>query len=309
MMLSSILAVLLLAALLYGRVPLLLLLSVCGLLLAALLWNRARHRHSHTRGQSLQIDLVAQNSRIAHWSAGLKVGTSMVFLLTCLAADSIPVAVIIAVCMTAVNLAASRMGVGAYVSLLLVPATFVIVSGLVLVAEIAAQPLGFLDIPLGGVFLRITPESQTATALVMAKALAALSCLYGLSLSTPVYEITAVLRRMRLPAIVVELMVLIYRYIFILLASLNSMTTAAQARLGYKDYRSAWRSFTGIGTNLLARSFAQASRSFSAMEARCYDGEMQFLEQEKPVKAAHVMVSTGLLAAFVAVKILERGFL
>lgn len=67
----------------------------------------------------------------------------------------------------------------------------------------------------------------------MARALGAVGCLYFLSLSTPVPELLDALRRARVPEVVGDLAVLIYRYIFILFATFRSMRDAAASRLGY----------------------------------------------------------------------------
>ena len=84
---------------------------------------------------------------------------------------------------------------------------------------------------LGGYFVLRAP-AQTAARLVMARALGAVGCLYFLSLSTPVPELLDALRRARVPEVVGDLAVLIYRYIFILFATFRSMRDAAASRLG-----------------------------------------------------------------------------
>ena len=67
-----------------------------------------------------------------------------------------------------------------------------------------------------------------------------------------------VLGSLRLPPLVIELMYLIYRYIFLLLDIQHRMTVAASSRLGYASLRRAWFSFTHISGNLLAASFKRA---------------------------------------------------
>ena len=59
--------------------------------------------------------------------------------------------------------------------------------------------------------------------------LGAVGCLYFLSLSTPVPELLDALRRARVPEVVGDLAVLIYRYIFILFATFRSMGLMSEA--------------------------------------------------------------------------------
>lgn len=294
-----------LAVLFYGVAPDGVLLPLCLLFPVAIIWLRRRHGHKHDT--FLKMDVLAQRSLLRQWSTGVKVCAAVTFLVFCISCDSVLVALVIAVTMSAVTLIAARIHLDRYISMLLIPITFVVLSGLVILVEISPDPLGLLDIPVFSRYICITPESQRAAGLVMAKALGALCCLYGLGMSTPAYEITAYLRGMHVPAIVVELMALIYRYIFLLLDALSNMTTAAHSRLGYGSIGSSWRSFAGIGSNLFSRAFGKASRSFDAMEARCYQGEIRFLERRKPLKKVHILAVSAMAGFYLAVFLVERG--
>ena len=44
------------------------------------------------------------------------------------------------------------------------------------------------------------------------------------------------------------------------------------------------------------------------MESRCYDGEIRFLEREKPVTAPAALLFGGLLAAFGAACLMMRSW-
>lgn len=89
-----------------------------------------------------------------------------------------------------------------------------------------------------------------------------MSCLYFLSLSTPLPELLAVLRRVHVPAIMVELAVLIYRYIFILLATFREMKDSAASRLGYRGLKRSLRTTGMVYGGLLANSFRRAGALF-----------------------------------------------
>ena len=134
----------------------------------------------------------------------------------------------------------------------------------------------------------------------MARALGAVSCLYFLSLSTTMPEILSVLRRAHVPSVMTELAVLIYRYLFVLLSVYQSMKDAAASRLGYSGFARSIRTTGSVYGNLLATSFRRSGACFDAMESRCYDGEIRFLEREKPVTLPAALLFGGLLAGTVA---------
>jgi len=108
-------------------------------------------------------------------------------------------------------------------------------------------------------------------------------------------DIIGVLRRVRCPDIIIDLMYLIYRYIFILLSLHDDMRNAAKSRLGFKDYHTSMRSTGKIYANLLARSYQFASRNFDAMESRCYDTGIRFLISRINVTSMQIVVAATLL--------------
>ncbi|MFQ7002587.1 MAG: cobalt ECF transporter T component CbiQ [Ruthenibacterium lactatiformans] len=166
----------------------------------------------------------------------------------------------------------------AYLSLLGAPAAFLLLSGIALLWEYASAPGGVANVPfLGGYFVLRAP-AQTAARLVMARALGAVGCLYFLSLSTPVPELLDALRRARVPEVVGDLAVLIYRYIFILFATFRSMRDAAASRLGYagpvrslrttgRVYGGCWRTASGGRRRALTRWRAAAMTAASVFDA------------------------------------------
>ena len=167
---------------------------------------------------------------------------------------------------------------------------------------------GAAAIPFWGGWLVVTAAAQVRARLVMARALGAVSCLYFLSLSTTMPEILSVLRRAHVPSVMTELAILIYRYIFILLSACHAMRDAAASRLGYSGFRRSIRTTGAVYGNLLAASFRRAGACFDAMESRCYDGEIRFLEREKPVTAPAALLFGGLLAAFGAACLMMRSW-
>ena len=260
----------------------------------------AGHRHTHGGGM-LSIDRYAQHARLRAVSPFVKSFFSLAVLLLCVAADSAAVGVIVSAGMLAACVRCGGAPLRYVLSLMAIPVLFIVASCLAIVFEVVPAPLGFFDVPLFGIYLSATPAGLRSAGLLFFKAYGAVACLYFLSLTTPVQEILEVLRALHVPKLVIELMYLIYRYIFLLLDVQHSMTVAAQSRLGYADRHNAWYTFTHISGNLLAGSFRRSGACFDAMEARCYDGTLRFLTRRAPFRWRHAAVCGGclcLLAGF-----------
>ena len=112
------------------------------------------------------------------------------------------------------------------------------------------------------------------------KALGAVSCLYFLSLNTPMVDLLAVLRKLRVPKLMVELMGLIYRFIFVFLETADNMFIAQNSRLGYSSLSSGYRSLGVLASTLFARAYKHSDDIYTALEARGYDGELNVLEEK-----------------------------
>lgn len=129
-------------------------------------------------------------------------------------------------------------------------------------------------------------------------ALGAVSCLYFLSFTTPMPDILEVLGKLHCPGLLIELMLLIYRFIFILLNTASAITTSQNCRLGNKDYRTSLKSFGLLGSVLMMRAISRSNKLYDAMEARCYDGRIQVLSENQPPRKKSLPLSQSLILHF-----------
>ncbi|MDD4850476.1 MAG: cobalt ECF transporter T component CbiQ [Gemmiger sp.] len=259
--------------------------------------------HHHQDGPMLDIDRYARRSRLSGENAGAKLALALVLLAGCVCAHTVWPPLALFVAMLGLTVGVGGLPLGQYLALFSLPLAFLLLSGVGLLwgytSVLPADAMLALRWP--GGYLVVTAAAQAQARLVMARALGGVSCLYFLSLSTPLPEILAVLRKIHFPAIIIELATLIYRYIFLLLGSYYTMHAAAQSRLGYVGYKRSIRTTARVYQNLLAGSFRRAGACLDAMESRCYTGELRFLQQKKtlstPAAACFCLLAALLLGA------------
>ena len=300
-MITAILTMAVVWCLFYSRIPPAALAPLCLGLGVALSWLG---RHKHT--QFLTIDVLAQTSRLNKVNPSLKFWTVLVLMALCVSARSPVVGIFLTAIMLMLTVFAGGLAMHDYVHLLALPVSFLLLSGLALLFEVTAHRTGVLNINVFGFWLCVGAGAQTRAALVMARALGAVSCLYLLSLTTPMAELIGVLRRARCPDVLIELMYLIYRYIFILLSMHHTMRDAAKSRLGYADYRRGLRTTGNLYWGLLSRSYRQANKNFDAMESRCYDTGIRFLENRERVTGVQAAVAAGTTIFTLSLSLLLR---
>jgi cobalt/nickel transport system permease protein len=116
--------------------------------------------------------------------------------------------------------------------------------------------------------------------------LGALSAQYFLVLTTSMTDIFITLRRIQIPKTLIEISLLIYRYIFVFMEVTNKMNTAQKLRLGRQGWVKKIQSTSLLAGNLFIRSLEQGERTFTAMNARGYDGNYRVLEDLPKAKAS-----------------------
>lgn len=245
----------------------------------------SHHKKHHHGSQILLMDQYAVCSPMASWNPDWKVVLGLVSLSGCVLSKTGLISLMAGLWMMVLTHRWGGVEWSVYWRMMTIPLFFMIMSGAV-------------------ILLDFTKEAVMEAVLVTGKVLTGTTCLYMISLTTPMYELVGVLRRWHMPKVMIELMVLMYRFLFLLLELYEHMKQSAQARLGDIGLRQGYRSFFAICTNLLILAFRRASDSFDAMEARGYDGELRFLERKKPVTKRQkwllagygMLVGMGLLA-------------
>ena len=289
---SAILAFAVTWSMFYGRVPQPYLLLIC-VLLGVSIALAGRHKHSNVTS----IDMISQTSRLKNVNPMFKFATLLALMIICIASTSALPGLFLLAAMLVLAVPVGGLALHKYITILALPFTFLLIGGLALLFEVYPEPTGVLNINVFGYWLCVTEATQIRTALIVSRALGAVSCLCLLNITTPMPDIIGVLRRVRCPELIIDLMYLIYRYIFILLSMHHEMRDAAKSRLGFRDYRSSLRATANIYSNLLARSYQFAGRNFDAMESRCYGTGIRFLERRISFSSAHLIIAALLVFA------------
>jgi len=289
-MITAVLAFIFVWSLSYGRVPQPWQLLFCiGLSIALALAG------GHKHGGVISIDVYAQCSRLKNSNPTLKFWTLLALIIVCVASRTVHTGIFLMLVMLSLAVFAGGMKLHHYVQIIALPVSFLLIAGIALLVEVSPEPIGVINLPVLRSWLSITSSAQDRAALIVSRALGAVSCLTLLSVTTPMPDIIGVLRKARCPDLIIDLMYLIYRYIFILLNLHTHMRNAAGSRLGFIDYRTGMRTTGRIFANLLSRSYSFASRNFDAMESRCYDSGIRFMQRKHKLTSIEIIISTALL--------------
>lgn len=128
------------------------------------------------------------------------------------------------------------------------------------------------EIPLGVTVLAVHSGALLRGLELAARILGGMGVLLFFSLTTPLPELMRAARFFRCPPVLVELALIMYRYIFLLLEEGGRIRNAERSRLGFVGFRNGLRSSAILGGMLVLRTYDRAERSFAAMRCRGYRG-------------------------------------
>ncbi|KGK87520.1 cobalt ECF transporter T component CbiQ [Clostridium sp. HMP27] len=255
--------------------------------------HKHSHRIGHKHGEGFLIDFYAHASKIRHWNPTFKVCLSIGLLILCIALDNPYVSVAVIISMSYLSIVKGKISIHEYLSMLAIPMAFIIVGTFSIAIDFSKQPIGEYNINLGFFYVFTSQAKLKEVIFLIMKVFAAVSALQMMTLSTPSSEIIYVFRKAHVPKIIIELMDIIYRYIFILMDVHIKMKNSVESRHGYCDFKTSCYTFGSIASNMLVISLKKAANYYNAMEARCYDGDLIFWREDKPVETIQIVGAVG----------------
>jgi len=185
--------------------------------------------------------------------------------------------------------------------------------------QIAALPMSFMLVAVVSIICIISRESFEAIYIcqigkfyigfsdlsletgiyILGKAMGAMFAFYFLILTSPIDEIEYLLRKMRLPDLLIELFVLSFRFITILLLFSRQCYLSQKKRMAYRTYSSSIRSLGMLISSVLIKSLIHADFSHQALLNRGYRGEMKFIDVHGSFLIKRLVLPTILIISLI----------
>ncbi|MBZ3934947.1 cobalt ECF transporter T component CbiQ [Methanimicrococcus blatticola] len=254
------------------------------------------------------LDDIALLSPLRRKNTTLKVLLVIFALLAGLFSSSPILPIFIMVCMIFATLVFGKIPPALYFKLFLSVLGFVAVS-CVLFAFVSTGKGDeiLLAIPIFRWTLTITQESANYAVLIFTRSLSGIASLFFLSMTTPMLELFSYFKRFSFLDVFMELVMLIYRYIFVFLELLLSIQSAQSMRFGYRNFKTSLRSAGMLVGSLFIQTLEQGDRLYLSMNSRCYDGKLPYYDAKYKILYSDALVSMIFVAAVATVYIYTRG--
>jgi cobalt/nickel transport system permease protein len=180
-----------------------------------------------------------------------------------------------------------------FARLMAVPAAFILSGALVLAMSLRLDGQGpVLALASGGAAQAIDASLRAA---------AATASLLLLVATTPITDLLGLLRALRIPAPLVEVVLLVYRFIMLVIGVADAIRAAQASRLGYSGLRRGIRSAGLLIAALLPRALNRGRQLEIGLAARAYDGALCVLGSAPPPSATFLFTAVGLQAALAGI--------
>lgn len=227
------------------------------------------------------IDKTAYKSKLRNISPWEKTVFALAAMLICIFADNILISTVTTVTMLSVVIFAGKTNFKTVFHLMTIPAVFIMLSCAAILISVSKDSGGLIFcIRISDIFIGIGNSSIISALRTLSKCFGAVSCMYFLSLTTPMTDIFILLRKSPVPKFITEITELIYRYIFVLSDTCRKIHISQQSRLGYSNLKTKYRSTVLLVSNLFMCSMHQAEKTFTALESRGYNGTINVLERK-----------------------------
>jgi len=230
------------------------------------------------------LEDIAQKNGLREVNTYLKLAVGLGAILLCLLSTSYIPPLFIALLLTAAILILARVDAKTYAELFIVPLWFAVMSVAGIILITGGQDVYWSWDILPSFSLSITRESINQGIFVFCRVIGGMSAMCFIALTTPMTDIFIVFRQCRVPEVVIDLMMIIYRTIFILMDQVIQIYNAQVMRLGYSTWHESIYSFASLCGAAFIASWDAGEDLIRAMDARCYEGKFALLGETRPVE-------------------------
>lgn len=249
------------------------------------------------------LEGCAHQNALRDVSPHLKLALGIGLMLIALAARAPGALALVFLAAVGLTIGAARIPPGLYLRALTVPAGFVLVSSALLVVLTQGGPVyASLDVVVARI--AVTQDGLALGLTQTLRTFAGMAALLFVAMTTPMISLFATAARLGVPVVVVDLAMLIYRFIFVLLDEAATVLDAQTSRLAYGRPKGAIRAFSMLAGAVFLRAWLSADELVLAMDARCYDGRLELATDRPPLRLSHALGAAAVLASLLAAVLL-----
>lgn len=222
----------------------------------------------------LEIDNCAYLNNIKDVNPLIKLGITFIGVIASMLTQNVNIHILIMLFMTALILFIARVDVKLYIRCLKIPMIFLIIGiGLNLINISFENKDYIFNVNILGLYIGTTEFAIKSSVNILLRAMSCIISIYFLILTTPFNQLIIVLKKLHIPHTLIELMILIYRFIFIFIEEAEEIYKSQQLKFGYTNLRTSYNSMSLLIKTLFFRMMRRYEDMSISLDIKLYDGK------------------------------------
>ncbi|MCC3868723.1 cobalt ECF transporter T component CbiQ [Terrisporobacter mayombei] len=227
------------------------------------------------------IDDYAYKNKLYKVNPNVKFAIGMLLLILSLINPYNYISLLIIGIMSFVIVGIAKIEFKDYIHFIKIPLVFLIVSIIMILLNFSKDKESLLySINIGSLYIGVSNESIVSSTRLFFRALSCLTCIYFIMLTTPFNQLIFVFKKLHLPDIVLEISMLMYRFIFIFMEEVADIRKSQELRFGYINLKNGYNSFGLLVNMLFKRMMIRYDEMSIALDMKLYDGTFYIVEED-----------------------------
>lgn len=223
----------------------------------------------------LIIDKYAYTNRLSKTNPNFKFGLVIVSLFLIIGLENNYINLSIFGLMVFLTTFIAKIPIDKYLKILSIPLGFLMISILTILVSVSREDVFLYSFNLFDRYIGITDISIFNSINIITRVMGSLAASIFLALTTPLTDIIRVFKKIHIPKVIIELLVLIYRFIFIFLEEAREIQISQEIRFGYSDFKTSLNSISLLIRSLFLRVMLKYEEMVIALDTKLYDGEFK----------------------------------
>lgn len=222
----------------------------------------------------LEIDNCAYLNNIKDVNPLTKLGITFIGVIASMLTQNVNIHILIMLVMTVLILFIARVDMKLYIKCLKIPMIFLIIGiGLNLINISFENKDNIFNINILGLYIGTTKFAVKSSVNILLRAMSCIISIYFLILTTPFNQLIIVLKKLHIPHTLIELMILIYRFIFIFIEEAEEIYKSQQLKFGYTNLKTSYNSMSLLIKTLFFRMMRRYEDMSTSLDIKLYDGK------------------------------------
>ena len=209
------------------------------------------------------IDTYAYGNLIRKVDPALKLGLAVLILILCLLLNSPFVGVLALIWMFILTCWKAGIPIHIFGKIILAEFSFFLLATAGIAVSISTQnpqTINAWAFKAGPLWISSGPDLLQQTVLIISRVMGAVSAMNFLALTTPLIDLISLADRLKISGTLIDLMTIIYRFIFVLFETMQTMRKSQNSRMGYSNFRQGINSAGLLASRLFIETYHRSRR-------------------------------------------------